>query len=127
MVNLLILGLRNDLSSQPKESLILGAGTTLGCSLLVTSTIIAHVLGDRVSLLELFSGALCLLFLCVTGMVVLSKGSSLSIFQSAEGVFYPSKVGGDMLPVGILTIMTAVVFLIDLVLLVRSTKFSLPK
>ena len=85
-------------------SLFLGIGTTFGCFFVVTSIIIASVLGDGMSLLELTSTALSLFFLIVTGIVELT--------------FHPT------IPAGVLTLLTAAIFMIDLVFLIRNTKFS---
>ena len=85
-------------------SLFLGIGTTFGCFFVVTSIIIASVLGDGMSLLELTSTAFSLFFLIVTGIVELT--------------FHPT------IPAGVLTLLTAAIFLIDLVFLIRNTKFS---
>ena len=82
-------------------------GTSVGCCLITSSTIIAHVLGDKVSLMELTSDGLSVLFLFVTGILEVSGSAS-----------------ADMVATGILSLLTSVLFLVDLVMLVKSTKFS---
>ena len=82
-------------------------GTSVGCCLITSSTIIAHVLGDKVSLMELTSDGLSVLFLFVTGILEVSGSAS-----------------ADMVATGILSLLTSVLFLVDLVMLVKNTKFS---
>ena len=76
MVIILIFGVNNSVKLLGDGGYFLSAGTTVSCSLFVISTIIAHVLGSKVSYLELISTAFSTLFLCVTGIVEVTYSPS---------------------------------------------------
>ena len=137
MVILLIFGLNNNSVKLLGDSgYFLTAGTTFGCTLIVISTIYGHVFGDKVSQLELSSTALSILFLFVTGIVEVTYSPCTGIVNDFLGTISgflgtgeikigcKEEVVGGLLAAGVLTFLTAGIFLIDLVFLVRSTRFS---
>ena len=141
MVIILIFGVNNSVKLLGDSGYFLSAGTTVSCSLFVISTIIAHVLGSKVSYLELISTALNILFLCVTGILEVTYSPSSGIVNQFSNIVSnvfgfltgaTIKIGCEVVEVdndgllaaGVLTLLGAGIFLIDLVFLVRSTRFK---
>ena len=89
------------------SGMFLSAGTSVGCCLIVSAAIIAHAIGDKASLQELSSNALAALMLFVSGILEISTND------------------GQLISAGILSLLTAAVFIVDLVMVVKNTTISI--
>ena len=88
------------------DGVFFSIGTTVGYCIIVTLTIIAHAIGDKMSLLEVASNALAVLLFFAVGITGVATGT------------------GHLIAVGIISLLTSVVFLVDLLVIVRNTKVS---
>ena len=122
------IGKESDLSI---DAMFLSIGTTVGFCILVTVTIIAHAIGERISLVELATDAMAVLLFSAVGII--GVASSVKSKSGLLGLgFVPNPLGNGgtdyLLALGIISFLTSVVFLVDLILIVRNTKVSfLPK
>ena len=107
LIIILVLRYGGNMVGHGHSGMFLSVGTSVGSCLIVSAAIIAHAIGDRVSLQELSSDALAALLLFVSGIVEISTYNK------------------QLISAGILSLLTAAVFIVDLVMLVRNTKISL--
>ena len=88
------------------DGMFFGIGTSVGYCIIVTLTIIANAIGDKMSLLEVASNALAVLLFFAVGITGVATGT------------------GHLIAVGIISLLTSVVFLVDLLVIVRNMKVS---
>ena len=88
------------------DEMFFSIGTTVGYCIIVTLTIIAHAIGDKMSLLEVASNAMAVLLFFGVGIIGVATGT------------------GHLIAVGIISLLTSVVFLVDLLVIVRNMKVS---
>merc|ERR1711936_1571360 len=88
----------------------LGQGTVVGYGIIVPAVLVTYLLGGNVSILELVINLIGAVLFLVLGGIAISNNGHLA--------------NGSLFAVGMLSIVTGLVFLADLGWLVKHTKFS---
>eukprot|EP00092_Neocalanus_flemingeri_P027514 GFUD01029848.1.p1 GENE.GFUD01029848.1~~GFUD01029848.1.p1 ORF type:complete len:162 (+),score=31.10 GFUD01029848.1:37-486(+) len=91
----------------------LGQGTTVGYAIIVPAVLLTYLLGANLSILELFINF-------VGGVLFIAVGAlAISYYQHYR---YDGRATG--IAMGVLAIITGIVFLIDFIFAIKNTRFS---